>query len=202
MRWSEAVSVLRARAAYQNGTLDTASGKLPALTRQQAASLILGGVRVTTRANMSWPSWYDLALPTLGHYAESDKFQMMAPFQASKLDPATSESLWGAMNKLAGELDAHDVPFTPADFAPSSTRYDQLAKMAWGSLKMRRGDFDAPQTDANGIPLVPKPVRDVLKDPPKVPVPQPAPSKTSGLGLGLLILGGLWMLSDSKRRRR
>jgi len=201
MMWGEAVGVLRAYASSKNGTVQAPGGALPALTRQQAASIILGGLRVAGRAKIAWPGWYDLALPTLGHYEDADKFQMTPAFQGTTLDPATSELLWSSMGQLASDLDRSGVPFDRADFVPSPTRYDQLAKMAWGRMKAERGDADASQLDAQGIPipLVPKPIRDIGKD----PAPTPTPSK-SAIGWGLAILAGLYLLSDngSKRRRR
>jgi len=202
MMWGEAITVLKSYAKSKNGSVTTSSGgEVPALTRQQAASIILGGVRVAARSKLAWPIWYDVALPTLGHYEDADKFQMSPAFQASKLDPATSEVLWGSMAQLVADLDRSGVPFSQADFVPSATRYDQLAKMAWGRMKAERGDADAQAIDASGvpIPLVPKPIRDIGKD----PAPTPTPSK-SAIGWGLAILAGLYLLSDngSKRRRR
>jgi hypothetical protein len=198
MMWGEAITVLKSYAKSKNGSVTTSSGgEVPALTRQQAASIILGGVRVAARSKLAWPIWYDVALPTLGHYEDADRFQMSSAFQASKLDAATSEVLWGAMAQLVADLDRSGVPFSQADFVPSATRYDQLAKMAWGRMKAERGDDAA--AAAIPIPLVPKPIRDIGKE----PTPTPTPSK-SAIGWGLAILAGLYLLSDngSKRRRR
>jgi hypothetical protein len=101
------------------------------------------------------------------------------------------------MAQLVADLDRSGVPFSQADFVPSAVRYDQLAKMAWGRMKAERGDDAA--AAAIPIPLVPKPIRDIGKD----PAPTPTPSK-SAIGWGLAILAGLYLLSDngSKRRRR
>jgi len=178
--WTQGVALLQQQATQLN------RGVPRVLTNEQAATMIMGLLGLSPKAGHPFPSWYELALPTLGYYKQGQKFRVDEVWAKKVADPAVTEMIWRATEQLAGELDSLGVPFTAPDLRPSRAKLMQLAALAWERMKKT-------------LPKVPNPPRKVPVPPPLVPPPPSLNPFSGGVGK-LLIIGGLvWYFTKGKK---
>lgn len=161
------------------------------LTNREAVAVVAGFRELAKQTSEGWPHWYQFAAPAYGWDPTGDRF-VTSPAHADVLYPAElGRELWEATKRIATNLE-EEQPKLDARFELERFRIADLDFQ--GDTRQALIHDGAKATPAIGAPS--------SSSPAKKPKPSPKRDDRTTFVLVALALGGLYLATRRKPRRR
>lgn len=190
-----------------NGSVDVDGARYPAVTRDQALQLVEYWMDQSDRNMVEPVEWYEPAVRALGYERPGDKFRsdrlFKSAFANALLPSKFTPMVWEMVDAMAEANDGAGDKKPPRIFAMSAgvrSRWQRIARKAWGVMKRKRAALNAMTKAADDFYPTPTPIP---RKPPKLPPPldKPVLPRNPFRGLsGLLILIGAVVVFSKEER--